>query len=649
MPPRKKAKNAAARAGMAAPVLAEFQQTQQGAIHNSPMFKVMHPRELLILARTSEDYREFLMSRASVRIWESARQQVTPALPDCPPFLSEPEYANLVFFSHCHNCTRPNVKNVIWEFLVRYCQKCKEDMLQGHSETHFAIEVKGTGIKDLFNVIHISLSRGAFPQPVYHSPEVEEFKAEYHSGTRNDADKSLLVKQKVEEVKLINQFADAMREWERICKQQRLYELQATKETRLQSVIQRLRLAGWGQEFDTMTDTELDDLKHLKPVSQARPLTDRGWKSIQEEVSTFMEKIRAVHLERDRAQSCSSIGSCSSSMCSQNGTRVYWAAEDRAQTVKLPSLLALAPVFRKLVEVASEVKVTKETFEHHWDDIARLRERWYQEREIELAGMVSKAIASVPDGVSPLSLAVATFDCKICNRKGMRWHTILAHGCARSPTPCESDNTADDKYRGLLLKACKDAAAPGIWTNVFVFNPLHGRARAVMSACMKDPDTATYAEMENCGVRLRCKTCTSGRLVCDAYDWKAATQHVCLVPNDHFAFERLDASHTRKVLSHESAWQLHCLRLHLRSPQGLIGCTHCPASLKMAQIVTHCKNAHQITSFRLMVDCYVHLDNHYSFAPIRIYAPGQEMDAVISDDLLGGRAFVSHSFFAGSQ
>ena len=61
----------------------------------------MHPRDLLNLARTSKDFRSLLMSRTSAIFWRAARQQI-PGLPECPPFLSEPQYANLLFFSHCH-------------------------------------------------------------------------------------------------------------------------------------------------------------------------------------------------------------------------------------------------------------------------------------------------------------------------------------------------------------------------------------------------------------------------------------------------------------------------------------------------------------------------------------------------------------------
>ena len=73
------------------------------------IFGHMHPRDLLSLARTTKDFRTFLMSRDAAPFWKAARQQVED-LPECPEHLSEPAYANLVFFSHCHvgvNIYRP--------------------------------------------------------------------------------------------------------------------------------------------------------------------------------------------------------------------------------------------------------------------------------------------------------------------------------------------------------------------------------------------------------------------------------------------------------------------------------------------------------------------------------------------------------------
>ena len=43
------------------------------------------------------------MDKPSAFVWKIARNQVEPAgLPDCPDDLTEPEYANLVFYAHCH-------------------------------------------------------------------------------------------------------------------------------------------------------------------------------------------------------------------------------------------------------------------------------------------------------------------------------------------------------------------------------------------------------------------------------------------------------------------------------------------------------------------------------------------------------------------
>lgn len=41
------------------------------------------------------------MDKSSAFVWRRARRQVR-GLPDCPADLTEPEYANLVFYARCH-------------------------------------------------------------------------------------------------------------------------------------------------------------------------------------------------------------------------------------------------------------------------------------------------------------------------------------------------------------------------------------------------------------------------------------------------------------------------------------------------------------------------------------------------------------------
>lgn len=100
--------------------------------------------DLLNLARTNKDYRRILMNSNSASVWKAARQHIE-GLPECPPFLSEPAFANLAFDHHCHvrttmyrlsigicahfllqSCLKPNVKTVCWPLRARYCNQCKK-------------------------------------------------------------------------------------------------------------------------------------------------------------------------------------------------------------------------------------------------------------------------------------------------------------------------------------------------------------------------------------------------------------------------------------------------------------------------------------------------------------------------------------------
>lgn len=65
------------------------------------IFGHLMPLDVLRLARTTKQFRRMLMHRSSVSIWIAARRNV-PNLPDCPPYASEPQFANLVFDTHCH-------------------------------------------------------------------------------------------------------------------------------------------------------------------------------------------------------------------------------------------------------------------------------------------------------------------------------------------------------------------------------------------------------------------------------------------------------------------------------------------------------------------------------------------------------------------
>ena len=61
----------------------------------------LEPLDVLRLARSTRGLNNMLMSRNSRPIWRTARSYY-PDLPDCPPDLSEPQYARLLFERDCH-------------------------------------------------------------------------------------------------------------------------------------------------------------------------------------------------------------------------------------------------------------------------------------------------------------------------------------------------------------------------------------------------------------------------------------------------------------------------------------------------------------------------------------------------------------------
>ena len=65
------------------------------------IFSHLDPLDLLHLARSTKAFRSFLLNKNAIGIWRSAREHIE-GLPPCPPYLSEPAYANLAFSPYCH-------------------------------------------------------------------------------------------------------------------------------------------------------------------------------------------------------------------------------------------------------------------------------------------------------------------------------------------------------------------------------------------------------------------------------------------------------------------------------------------------------------------------------------------------------------------
>ncbi|KAI0747657.1 hypothetical protein C8Q80DRAFT_689085 [Daedaleopsis nitida] len=84
----------------------------------------LYPVDILQLARTSRHLRTMLLSRASRHMWIAARKNISPPPPDPPEYVSEPEYAYLLFERFCMLCGAGRAVNVHYAGRARLCRGC---------------------------------------------------------------------------------------------------------------------------------------------------------------------------------------------------------------------------------------------------------------------------------------------------------------------------------------------------------------------------------------------------------------------------------------------------------------------------------------------------------------------------------------------
>lgn len=116
--------------------------TQHSVTIALQVFGFLHPADLLVLARTTNAFRSFLLKRSAAFIWRSARRNVD-GLPEPPSDMNEVQYASLAFGLACHyrvNQIYPNLsvmlscisqgcdrkaRDTVWHLRIRSCASCR--------------------------------------------------------------------------------------------------------------------------------------------------------------------------------------------------------------------------------------------------------------------------------------------------------------------------------------------------------------------------------------------------------------------------------------------------------------------------------------------------------------------------------------------
>ncbi|OSD06736.1 hypothetical protein PYCCODRAFT_1474173 [Trametes coccinea BRFM310] len=587
------------------------------------VFQHSHPRDLLSLARTTRTLRGFLISRKSAHIWRTSRRSLT--IPDCPSELSEPQYAALLFTSECTVCGEPGVMNAQWELLGRYCPSCSDSRLIQFREAREILSIV-PGVGGLWSEPFL------FGDNRYHSPsamcirkQVNEFRDLWLACHTHQEQTQLREKFAAEYLRR-EQFISAIEHFAHSEEERRRKELTEIRKVRVQSIIDRLRVGGWEEELDSMTESRMRQLCRLDIVYRTVPLTESAWNDMQKPLTEFMELTRAHRLwlaaVRLRLRWLQDIAKeYNFSIGRRKGPGGSAGSDMRVHFSDIATLHEV----RTLLEAPVADDVKQESIAKLCDDmLATLPEKWIQQQQPLFDDLVKQTprASTLSDGALA-TLAIVTYNCTECNCKGLRWPHVLAHTCGlEAPVPRKTYNDHPEEpltFLDILKLFCAEHGLIPPCRRELSFKVRFAPeiTETMIRACGFDPLKATYAELRDSGVRLYCNMCAVPAIgYIEVYDWQNAMCHShlgCGTKGRHGRrpYREASAAGNWRILDAETTALVVALEAARREAgtgrpftDELYQCIRCDTKT-CKSIIFHCVQVHQVEEPKIGRDFYV--------------------------------------------
>ncbi|KAM5535209.1 hypothetical protein V8D89_011145 [Ganoderma adspersum] len=487
---------------------------RRGGLRNMPhmpldilveVFSFMHPRDLLSLARTTRDFHTFLFGRSSAPFWKVARKNVD-GLPDCPQYLSEPAYANLMFFAHCHNCLRSNIQNILFEFSARYCRDCQRYLFMEGDEINYDLDqiVVELGFPDDY-LTAVTITRDSTDKTYFLRHEYENFWDACQRANDN-AELASVIADQVAHVAMIHETCGQLYAWREAQMQDRAQELDRLREERLAATANYLSEEGWADEINRMGEEELNLLADKPYARKPAKLTRRGWMSVREDAHAFMEDVHFCRLQRERHQLLfdrfSTLAAILDDLKPEHPEGAKRVPEDDMQ----PQFAdyALLHEIQKELDDSGDALVSAERLSRVWEDEDSVVNQWKRTIQDKLITKLS-AVLTLPDDVDdPLNLAIASFTCGGCRRfVPLRYPALLTHACLRRERFLSWN---DDLYEATVEEfASAIDSQPALSVDKIIVDPeTIRRLTAIIETLSLDPLHASQDDLNRCGRRMYC-------------------------------------------------------------------------------------------------------------------------------------------------
>lgn len=483
------------------------------------IFCYLHPLDLVYLTRASKLFRSFLLNRRKAKsIWTGALKRID-RLPQCPSYLSEPAYSNLLFWPFCHRCDS-SCDVIQWELRIRCCNGCASAMLVDREMLPSNVERFCLDARQLIPMSAISSAGPCVrckdnihrkPLTVASRADVNKLKMQYTFVKDSPLLNDLMVhREKVTQE--IYQHVALCRIWEAEVADQHRKEL---VDQRKKDVVERLKSLGLGDELESLRSdaSALETFDNLV-VRQDQELTDFSCQVSLPRLQNFLEIRRARRLTvllQDRFKRLVIVVGDMTKMFKIGKTiRVFPQAID----------ICLHSEVRRMMDVKNPEVLSVEAFA----DALTLRLpilfiAWDRQATKQLADLV-RAQLCIDNDIDPLTLAALVFRCSTC-RLHVTYPSALNH-------PCLRDKTCDQPWVRLPMETAalgRTMSPVEVYENAaieaFEMHPWNcsvleadgytKRIHNLFQTLGRDPISTTVDDMESCPIRVTCKSCSGSR------------------------------------------------------------------------------------------------------------------------------------------
>ncbi|KAH8836025.1 hypothetical protein DL96DRAFT_104662 [Flagelloscypha sp. PMI_526] len=527
------------------------------------IFGHLHPVDLLHLARSTKNLRRVILTKNALSVWR-ATYPSPEEIPTAPEDVPLPVWCSLIFENFCQSCLAVNVRKVYFALRVRYCNKC----IKNKTIPKSAFDPKVKRDKIIIQCL---------PFEKYGSEETRCLKATQDTLLAElnclDGDRSQWVKERKAAARQRVKDAAPFIDWDINVKQDRQDELTDIRMERRLAIEEKISQMGYHIELDWLQTNEdivaaLDmscwsDHPRLK---DAKPLTDRIWNKLEDEIKEYMEKVRTVRvrvlrqtvIDRRKRELSKAYAAFRFSETQPDDRK---PATAHALTTLWPTIFDLyrKKSLKTILEKEGDDDVTAEDFKPFFSELAKKLPLWCYSQRQDLA--YSLDLTSFFESIGEwnghwdhysksqyldLAVVVVTCDtppfwCHGCNERDMKlrpwmWYPHFLHDtcttfCRRRHAKWDKKATESDRDSTLHVDGGHSLRITEFNTDTLTFDVKAAKIVVnLLRLCQMNPRETTVKQMDELPARFVCLKCNFGHQ-CDGdrrvtvMNWRAAVQH----------------------------------------------------------------------------------------------------------------------------